>query len=100
MCVQGRDPGDVIDACVLTLDPFFCDSVPRTSSFQVGLVNNQLQNIGTIETSGFDIAVSYVGPETGIGQFSAAINATHLDEYIERTQNPDGSLSTGRCYCC
>ncbi len=92
--VQGRDPGDVIDACVLTLDPFFCDNVPRTASGQVGLVNNQLQNIGAIETSGYDIAVSYVGPETGIGQFSAAINATHLDEYIEKTFNPDGSLST------
>ncbi len=92
--VQGRNPGDVIDACVLTLDPFFCDNVPRTVSGQVGLVNNQLQNIGTIETSGYDIAVSYIGPETGIGQFSAAINATHLSEYIERTFNPDGSLTS------
>ncbi len=92
--VQGRDPGDVIDACVDTLDPFFCDNVPRTGSGQVGLVNNQLQNIGTIETSGYDIAVSYVGPETAIGQFSATINATHLDEYIEKTFNPDGSLTT------
>ena len=92
--VQGRNPGDVIDACVLTLDPFFCDNVPRTVSGQVGLVNNQLQNIGTIETSGYDIAVSYIGPETGIGQFSAAISATHLSEYIERTFNPDGSLTS------
>lgn len=92
--VQGRDPADVITACVDTLDPFFCDSVPRTSSFQVGLVNNQLQNIGAIETSGFDIAVNYVGPETGIGQFSVGLNATYLDEYVERTLNADGSLSS------
>ena len=91
--VQGRDPADVITACVLTLDPFFCDNVPRTSGGLINVVNNQLQNIGTIETSGYDIAVSYVGPETGIGQFSAAINATHLDEYIERTFNPDGTQS-------
>ncbi len=92
--VQGRNPADVITACVDTLDPFFCDNVPRTGSGQVGLVNNQLQNIGTIETSGFDIAVNYVGPETGIGQFGLSVNATHLNEYIERTLNPDGSLST------
>ena len=34
--VQGRDPGDVIDACVNTLDPFFCDAVERANS---GLIN-------------------------------------------------------------
>lgn len=92
--VQGRNPGDVIDACVETLDPFFCDSVPRTSSSQIGLVNNQLQNIGAIESSGLDLAINYVGPDTGIGQFSAGITATHLNEYIEKTFNPDGSQSS------
>ncbi|MFQ6005230.1 MAG: TonB-dependent receptor plug domain-containing protein [Woeseia sp.] len=91
--VQGRDPGDVIDACVDTLDPFFCNLVPRTSSGQIGLVNNQLQNIGAIESSGFDLAIIYVGPETGVGQFSLGFNATFLDEYIERTFNADGSTS-------
>ena len=92
--VQGRDPGEVVTACVDTLDPFFCDSVPRTASGQVDVISNQLQNIGTIEVSGFDIAVNYVGPETGIGQFNVSLNATKLDEYIERTANPDGSLTT------
>jgi iron complex outermembrane receptor protein len=90
--VQGRSPGALIDACVDTLDPFFCDSVPRTSSGQVGLVDNQLQNIGGIDASGFDIALNYIGPDTGIGQFSLSVNATYLDEYIERTSNPDGSV--------
>jgi len=91
--VQGLDPGALIDACVDTLDPFFCDSVPRNSAGRVGLIDNQLQNIGGIEASGFDIALNYVGPETGIGQFSLGVNATHLDEYLERTTNPDGSIS-------
>jgi len=91
--VQGREPGDVITACVETLDPAFCDNVPRTPSGQVGLVDNQLANIGKIETSGFDLAVSYVGPDTRIGQFNANVTATHLDEYTEFTFNPDGSQS-------
>jgi iron complex outermembrane receptor protein len=89
--VQGLDPGDVITACVESLDPFFCDSVPRTASGQVGLVNNQLQNIGAIEASGFDLALNYIGPDTGIGQFGVNVNATYLDEYIQRTAQPDGS---------
>jgi iron complex outermembrane receptor protein len=36
---------------------------------------------------------NYVGPDTGVGQFNVNVNATHLDEYIEGTANPDGSVS-------
>lgn len=98
--VQGRSPGELITACVDTLDPFFCDGVPRTASGQVGLVQNQLQNIGGIDASGFDIMFNYTSPETSAGQFNLRVNATHLDEFKERTSNPDGSQSvndlTGR----
>ena len=45
---QGRDPGDLIDACAKSGDPFFCDLTPRTSSEQLDVVKNQLQNIGAI----------------------------------------------------
>ncbi len=92
--VQGRSPGDVINACVNTLDPEFCSAVPRTSSGRIGLVNNQLQNIGFIETSGYDIAFNYTSPGTGIGQFLVSVNATNLDEYTETINNPDGSTTT------
>jgi len=98
--VQGRSPGELITACVDTLDPFFCDGVPRTPSGQVGLVQNQLQNIGGIDASGMDLMFNYMSPETSLGQFSLRVNATHLDEYKERTSNPDGTQSvndlTGR----
>lgn len=89
--IQGRFPGDLIDACVNTLDPVFCSAAPRTSSGRVGLVNNQLQNIGFIETSGFDIAFNYASPGTDFGQFLVSVNATHLNDYTETTNNPDGS---------
>jgi iron complex outermembrane receptor protein len=91
--VQGFDAGEVITACVDTLDPFFCDSVPRNVAGRIGLVDNQLQNIGAIEASGVDLMLNYVGPDTRMGQFNVTVNATHLDEYIERTSNPDGSVS-------
>ena len=91
--VQGLNPGTVIDACVDTLNAFFCDNVSRTSAGRINLVDNQLQNIGLIESSGFDIAVNYVSPDTGIGQFNVSLNATYLDEYIETIANPDGSVS-------
>ncbi len=91
--VQGLDAGQVITACVNSLDPFFCDSVPRNVAGRIGLVDNQLQNIGAIEASGFDVVLNYVGPDTGAGQFDVNVNATYLDEYLERTANPDGSVS-------
>ncbi|MCH7743146.1 MAG: TonB-dependent receptor [Proteobacteria bacterium] len=92
--IQGRNPGDLITACVNTLDPTLCAAVGRTSSGRINLVNNQLQNIGKIETSGFDLAVNYEIPTGNWGHFSMSINATHLSDYKEITSNPDGSKST------
>lgn len=98
--VQGRSPGELITACVDTLDAFFCGGVPRTPSGQVGLVQNQLQNIGSIDASGLDIMFTYMSPDTSLGQFNLRVNATHLAEYKETTRNPDGTGSvndlTGR----
>ena len=89
--VQGITPGDLIDACVNTLDPAFCDNVPRGVTGQVGTVQNQLQNIGGIDASGLDIVFSYLSPETSVGTFDLNFNATYLDEYKETTNNPDGT---------
>ncbi len=91
--VQGQDPADVIDACVETLDPFFCDLVERAPSGAINLVDNQLQNIGGIEASGWDLAFSWTSQETNSGRFSVGFDATWLDEYIEKTKNADGSLT-------
>lgn len=91
--IQGRAPGDLISACVDTLAPFFCDSVQRSGSGRVSLVDNQLQNIGGIETRGADILFDFRANPGNAGQFTARVNATLLDKYIERTLNPDGSES-------
>ena len=92
--IQGRDPGDVVDACVNTLDPFFCDAVERASSGLINLVDNQLQNIGAVEASGADFVFKWRSKDSNIGVFDLAFSATYLDEFVERTANPDGSLTT------
>jgi len=91
--VQGISPGELIDACVDTLDPLFCNNTPRTSSGQLDTVQNKLQNIGGIDASGMDILFSYASPETSVGSFNLTFNATYLNEYKESTNNPDGSTS-------
>ena len=92
--IQGRDPGDVVTACVNTLDPFFCDAVERASSGLINLVDNQLQNIGAVEAAGADFVFRWRSRDTGYGRFDFGFNATYLDEYLELTNNPDGSLTT------
>jgi iron complex outermembrane receptor protein len=92
--VQGRSPGAVITACVNSLNPIFCDSTPRSNSGRLGLVNNQLQNIGRIESSGYDVAFSYAAPETSYGQILLTVNATHLSDYTEIVSNADGTSSS------
>ncbi len=91
--IQSRDPRDVLVACVNTLDPLFCDLTPRlpNTGGVLDVIDNQLQNIGGIEASGYDVMVGYVSPEWNIGQFNATLNATILDEYIERTANVDNT---------
>ncbi len=92
--IQGRDPGDVITACVDTLDSFFCNAVERAGSGLINLVDNQLQNIGGVESSGADLAFRWRRPTVSSGDFDVRFNATYLNDYTELTKNPDGSLSS------
>ncbi len=89
--VSARVASDVLEACVDTLDVLFCDLTPRATSGALGLIDNQLQNIGGIESSGFDMMAVYGSPEWGIGQFNVTLLATYLDKYVERTANIDGT---------
>jgi len=89
--VQGRNPGDVLDLCAETLDPVACSNISRASTGAISIVNNQLTNIGGIEASGLDLALNYLAPSTGIGQFDVRLMATYLSDYVEITNNADGS---------
>ena len=81
--IQGRSPGDVITACVDTLEPLFCDLAPRLGNGVLDVVDNRLQNIGGIEASGLDVALAYTGPERGFGRLDASLNATFLRACME-----------------
>ncbi len=94
--IASRDPRDVLTACVNTLDPLFCDLTPRIpgGGGVLDVIDNQIQNIGSIEASGFDVMVGYISPEWSIGTINATLNATFLSDYTETTENVDGTSST------
>ena len=53
--IQAPDAQDVLDACIATLDPLFCGQVNRIPSGTITSIEGTLNNIGGIETNGFDL---------------------------------------------
>ena len=92
--VQGRSPGDMLTACVDTLDPLFCDLTPHTANGALDVIDNQLQNVGAIEASGWDVLVAYDSPDWPIGRIRATVSASLLGKYREWTANVHGTQTT------
>ena len=93
--IQAPDAGDVLLQCVQTLDPIFCDNVTRVGA-TVTRIGGILQNIGGIETTGIDWTLTLNFEPTSIGEFRARWANTHLLDYVEITNGPNGSVSTDR----
>jgi iron complex outermembrane receptor protein len=93
--IQAPDAGDVLLQCVQTLDPIFCDNVTRVGA-TVTRIGGFLQNIGGIETTGFDWSVTLDFEPTRLGEFRARWSNSHLLDYIEIVNGPNGAISTDR----
>ena len=94
--IQPPDAQDVLDRCVETLDPFFCDNVTRTANGTITRIDGILQNIGGIDTSGIDWKFEWHTGTSGLGQFRVQWLNTHLLEYTESVPGPDGFIDVDR----
>jgi iron complex outermembrane receptor protein len=81
--VQAPDGQDLLDACVATLDPQFCDHVHRIPSGTITSISGQLQNIGAIETDGVDMSFTISTAESGVGSFTFNLMGSFLLNYDE-----------------
>jgi iron complex outermembrane receptor protein len=90
--IQAPDAQDVLDACIATLDPLFCDQVNRQPSGTITSIEGTLNNIGGIETNGFDVNLDLALAETGIGQFRFQLMGSFLLDYDELFANPAGGF--------
>ena len=93
--IQAPDAGDVLLQCVQTLNPLFCDNVTRVGA-TVTRIDGILQNIGGIETNGIDWSLSFVTNEKDWGSIDVTWANTHLLDYTEFSEGPDGTVSTSR----
>lgn len=80
--IQAPDAQTQLDRCVATNDATFCNGIVR-SALTGDIVNfaNFLQNLGRIDTQGYDFVVNWVGPAWSIGRLGANLSSTYTDKY-------------------
>jgi iron complex outermembrane receptor protein len=86
----------LLDRCAETGDAFSCAAVTRTASGAIVTINGLLQNIGGIDTRGFDVTLNYRTPEFASGQFGLYLSAVRLLEYTERVPATAGFTTIER----
>ncbi len=90
--VQAPDGQDVLDGCITTLDPVFCNAVNRIPSGTITSIAGVLQNIGGIETTGMDFNIALTTAESRFGKFAFQWMTSLLLDYDELFLNTDGSF--------
>jgi iron complex outermembrane receptor protein len=91
--IQAPNAQETLNACIDTLDPFYCDTVNRTPGGTITNIELGLENIGGIETSGVDVNLDLTLAQTGLGGFHFQWLTSFLLDYDELLLNPDGSFS-------
>ncbi|MBA2920029.1 TonB-dependent receptor [Sphingomonas sp. MAH-20] len=81
------DPNLTLRNCALLGDAASCALTVRTNNGFVNEIDGTLQNLDSIRTRGIDLTGLYRTPETGIGSFGLAVNATWLLKYVLSASN-------------
>jgi iron complex outermembrane receptor protein len=81
--IKAPDAQDRLNLCVASGNPnsVFCQGISRNASGNINRFNNLLANLGEIKTSGVDIKLNYAAPAWDWGQFTAALQSTHVITY-------------------
>ena len=86
--IQAVDAQTILDSCANIGEPAFCNLIGRTNSGVINRFDNQLTNIGGIDTDGYDFNLTYLGPEGDRGQFRVSWMNSMLNEFTEILLDP------------
>jgi iron complex outermembrane receptor protein len=91
--IQARDLAALLGACLGAggTDATLCSPFTRGASGDLNPPNNFLDNLGTLETDGFDFKVDWVGGELSFGRLSAGLQATRVNDFV--ATDTDGIVS-------
>ncbi|HEX7837753.1 MAG TPA: TonB-dependent receptor, partial [Kofleriaceae bacterium] len=87
--ISALDAQYQIDRCVSGMVDSYCTGIQRTPAGTINGFSNELQNIGGINTRGFDLTVAYRAPRKPFGRFRVTSQTSILLAYEERV--PSGS---------
>ena len=73
----------------------FCDTFIRDDSGDVAQMTNVIGNFGSLKTSGVDVGLRYLFPESDWGTFRWNLDTTYLAEYEVRLLAGDPSSDVG-----
>ena len=73
----------------------FCDTFIRDPSGDVAQMTNVIGNFGSLETSGVDVGLRYIFPESEWGSFRWNLDSTYLAQYDVRLLAGDPSSDVG-----
>ncbi|MFO1507755.1 MAG: TonB-dependent receptor [Lysobacterales bacterium] len=79
--IQAKNAQTLLDRCAEDLDPSACSVQGRNAAGYVTFLNDTLENLGRVDTAGFDFTVSWLGNETSIGRFGASWQSTYVKSY-------------------
>jgi iron complex outermembrane receptor protein len=81
--IQARDIQALINACLAAggQDATLCSPFTRAASGNLNPPNNFLDNLGSIETDGFDFKVDWRGNELSWGTLSAGLQSTWTNKF-------------------
>ncbi len=79
--IQAKDAQTLLDRCADTLAAAYCSVQSRNAAGYVAFLDDTLENLGRVKTSGADLLLNWVGPETGWGRPGANWQTTYVDSY-------------------
>ena len=79
--IQAPDAQAQLTRCVETNSPVSCNGIVRGASGDIVSFNNQLRNLGKIDTQGWDIGLNWFGPEWSFGTLGLSLQTTYVDKY-------------------
>jgi iron complex outermembrane receptor protein len=81
--IQALDAQTKLDRCVdsASLTSSFCEGINRNATGNIDAFDSTLQNLGVVDTSGFDFGTTWHGPESSFGRFTVDLQNTYVKKY-------------------
>jgi iron complex outermembrane receptor protein len=94
--ISALDAQYQLDQCVAGGNDSYCAGIKRNAQGTIFSFDNALQNIGGINSRGFDLTVAYRSPRKPFGRFRATWQSSFLLAYEERVPSGTGLQTIDR----